>query len=68
MSKPSDIKYSLANWSIRYDPRDYEGNFEASVTWSADVNGIKPIRHHKNCNGFEAAKAWIEEETGLKFK
>lgn len=68
MSKPSDITYSLANWTIRYDPRDYEGGFEAAVTWSANVNGIKPVRNHKNFASYKEAEAWITKETGLSFQ
>lgn len=63
MSKPTPITYSLANWSIRYDPKDFEGVYEVSVTWSANVADVKPARHHRNFNMYADAVKWIEAET-----
>ncbi len=64
MSKPSPITYSLANWTIRYDPKDFEGNYEVAVTWSASVNGVKPVRHHKNFHNMSDCTDWLKNEIG----
>jgi len=68
MSRPADIVFTLGNWLIRYDPMDYEGVYEASVTWKSTHEGVKPVRKHKNFHNRKEAMEWIEKETELKYE